>query len=94
MTDSRANVLFIVSDQHSKFHLGCYGDEGVRTPNLDRLAREGMRCTNAYTTAPVCVPARMAFMTGRRPSKTEVWTNNHILSSAIPTWAHSMGAAG
>jgi len=94
MTDSRANILFIVSDQHSKFHLGCYGDEVVRTPNLDRLAREGMRCTNAYTAAPVCVPARMAFMTGRHPSSTEVWTNNHILSSAIPTWAHAMGAAG
>ncbi|MEE3259537.1 MAG: sulfatase-like hydrolase/transferase [Candidatus Latescibacterota bacterium] len=94
MSDSRPNILFIISDQHSKYHLGCYGDPLVRTPHLDRLAAEGMRLTNTYTAAPVCVPARMAFMTGRHPSKTEVWTNGHILNSAVPTWAHAVGAAG
>ena len=94
MAESRTNILYIVSDQHSKFHLGCYGDSLVRTPNLDRLAGEGTRFSNAYTAAPVCVPARMAFMSGRHPSKTEVWGNAHILNSAIPTWAHAVGAAG
>ena len=91
---SRPNMLFIMSDQHSKFHLGCYGDPLVRTPHLDRLASEGMTFTNAYTAAPLCVPARMAFMTGRRPSANQVWTNDHILSSALPTWAHAIGALG
>ena len=91
---SRPNILFIMSDQHSRSHLGCYGDGLVRTPNLDRLASEGMTFTNAYTPAPLCVPARMAFMTGRRPSANQVWTNNHILSSAVPTWAQALGAAG
>ena len=81
------NILFILSDQHSKFHLGCYGDPLVRTPHLDRLASEGMRFANAYTPSPLCVPARMAFMTGRRPSANQVWGNDHILNSALPTWA-------
>ena len=48
MTDRRPNILFIISDQHSKYHLGCYGNPIVRTPHLDRLASEGMRLTNAY----------------------------------------------
>jgi len=90
----RQNVLILMSDQHSPHFLGCYGNELVRTPNLDRLAAEGMRFDSAYTPAPLCVPGRMSFMTARRPSANRVWTNGHILSSAIPTWAHAMGAAG
>jgi len=91
---TRYNVLILISDQHSKFHLGCYGDPLVRTPNLDRLAATGRRFDSAYCPAPLCVPSRMSFMTSRRPSANRVWTNGHILSSAIPTWAHAMGAAG
>ncbi|MFC1526356.1 sulfatase-like hydrolase/transferase, partial [Candidatus Latescibacterota bacterium] len=90
---SRPNVLILISDQHSKFHLGCYGDPLVRTPHLDRLAVEGMVFDSAYCPSPLCVPSRMSFMTGRRPSANRVWTNGHILSSAIPTWAHALGAA-
>lgn len=97
MSDSNCtpfNVLILISDQHSKHHLGCYGDSLVRTPNLDGMADQGMRFKNAYCASPLCSPSRMAFMTGRCPSANRVWTNNHILSSAIPTWAHAMGAAG
>ena len=94
MTDRRPNVLVIMSDQHSKRQLGCYGDGLVRTPNLDRLAAEGMLFRNAYTPSPLCVPGRSSFMTARRPTANRVWTNNHVLSSSIPTWVHSLGAAG
>ena len=94
MTDRRPNVLIIMSDQHSKRQLGCYGDRLVRTPNLDRLAAEGMLFQNAYTASPLCVPGRTSFLTARLPSGNRVWNNDHILSSAIPTWAHSLGAAG
>ncbi len=94
MPDPRYNALIIISDQHSKYHLGCYGDPLVRTPHLDRLAEGGMRFDNAYCASPLCVPSRMAFMTARCPSANRVWTNSHILSSAIPTWAHALGAAG
>ena len=82
------------TDQHSKAHLGCMGDGLVRTPHLDKLARDGVLCTNAYTPAPVCVPARMSFMTTRTPSGNECWLNRHILDSAIPTWAHALAPAG
>jgi len=91
---SRLNILILMSDQHNKHVLGCYGNEVVRTPNLDRLASEGMRFTNAYCPAPLCVPSRMSFMTGRTPSGNQVWDNGHILSCGIPTWAHVLGAAG
>ena len=91
---SRPNILVLMSDQHSKYHLGCYGDGVVRTPHLDSLASEGMVFDAAYCASPLCVPSRMSFMTGRRPSATQVWNNGHVLSSAIPTWAHGLGAAG
>ena len=90
----RPNVLIIMSDQHSRHHLGCYGDSLVRTPHIDRLAAEGMRFDAAYCAAPVCVPSRMSFMTSRRPTANRVWMNHNALSSAIPTWAHALGAAG
>jgi choline-sulfatase len=88
------NILLLMTDQHSKFHLGCYGDELVRTPNLDRLAASGMRFDNTYCASPVCVPSRMSFMTSRGPSANRVWNNNHVLRSDIPTWAHALGVAG
>lgn len=90
----RPNILVLMSDQHSRHALGCYGNPVVRTPNLDRLAAEGMRFNAAYCPSPLCVPSRMSFMTSRLPSRNRVWTNRHILSSAIPTWAHVLGAAG
>ena len=94
MPASRTNVLIIISDQHSKHHLGCYGDSLVRTPHLDGLAERGVRFTDAYCPSPLCVPSRMSFMTSRRPTANRAWNNGHILDSAIPTWAHAMGAAG
>ena len=90
----RYNVLLLISDQHSKFHLGAYGDPLIRTPHLDRLAGRGLRFTNAYCPSPVCSPSRMSFMTCRTPSANRVWQNSHLLYSGIPTWAHAMGAAG
>jgi arylsulfatase A-like enzyme len=94
MPSNGPNILVIMTDQHSKNVLGCHGNEIVRTPNLDRLAEEGMQFTSAYCPGPLCVPSRMSFMTMRRPGRNQVWDNTHILSSAIPTWAHALGAAG
>ncbi len=88
------NLLYIHSDQHSPFVAGCYGDPLVRTPHLDALAAEGVLLENAYCPSPICVPSRMSMLSGRHPFENRVWTNSHILSSAIPTLAHAMGAAG
>jgi len=58
----KANILFILSDDHSVPHLGCYGDPNLKTPNLDKLAAEGMRFDCTYTTAPQCVPSRSSHL--------------------------------
>lgn len=90
----RPDILLIMTDQHSKHFLGCYGNQLIRTPNLDNLAEKGMRFDNAYCPSPLCVPSRMSFMTCQTPSAIQVWNNRHILNSGIPTWAHIMAAAG
>lgn len=90
----RPNVLFIQSDQHCAAVTGCYGDPLVRTPHLDGLANRGVVLDNVYCASPLCVPSRASLLTGRYPHENEVWTNRHVLSSAVPTFAHAMGAAG
>lgn len=91
---SRPNLLYILSDQHTPEILGCYGNDVVHTPNLDRLAHEGAIFENVYCPSPLCVPSRMAMLTGQHPHETGAWANDHILDSAVPTFAHAMGAAG
>ncbi len=90
----RPNILFILTDQHARQVLGCYGDRVVRTPNLDALARSGVVFEQAYTPSPLCVPARMSLLTGRHPFRQHCWTNSDSLASDIPTTAHALGAAG
>ena len=91
---SRPNLLYIHSDQHNPCVTGCYGDPVVETPNLDGLADRGVVLENCYCPSPICVPSRMSMLTGQYPSDNQVWTNTHILDSAIPTFAHAMGAGG
>ena len=62
--DRRPNVLILMSDQHKRSCMGVAGDTTAVTPNLDRLARESIRFTNAYCTNPVCAPSRASIMTG------------------------------
>ncbi len=94
MPHPRPNLLYIHTDQHSPHVTGCYGDPLVETPNLDRLAAGGALFENAYCSSPICVPSRMAMLSGRHPYQNDCWTNEHILDSGIPTIAHAMGAAG
>ena len=58
------SVLFIISDQHKRSATGCYGHPLVRTPNIDRLAREGLLFASAYCQSPLCGPSRSSVMTG------------------------------
>ena len=94
MASDRPNLLYLHSDQHSPAVMGCAGDPLVRTPHLDSLAAQGVVLENVYCPSPLCVPARMAMLTGRHPHENEVWTNDHSLGAGSPTFAHSMGAAG
>src|SRR3954463_11829486 len=63
--EGRTNVVFVLVDDMGYADVGCYGAKDIRTPNVDRLAREGVRMTDFYANAPVCSPTRCGFITGR-----------------------------
>ena len=63
------NFIFFQSDNHNRDLLGCYGDPLVKTPNLDRIAQNGVRFTNAYAASALCCPARASIATGRFHTK-------------------------
>jgi arylsulfatase A-like enzyme len=73
-SNQRPNILWLIAEDFGP-HLGCYGTKEVWTPNLDRLAAEGVRYTRFFTTAPVCSPSRSAFMTGMY--QTTIGAHNH-----------------
>ncbi|BCJ96291.1 choline-sulfatase [Anaerocolumna cellulosilytica] len=87
------DILIFMSDQHSPL-FSEWGSERVDTPNLMRLRDEGTSFEAAYTSCPLCVPARMSMMSGLIPGKTGVFTNNDTLSSQIPCFTHALAAAG
>jgi arylsulfatase A-like enzyme len=78
----KPNILWITSEDNSPY-LGCYGDELARTPNLDRLAAEGVRYRNAFANAPVCSSARSTLITGMHACSLGV--HNHRSGAAIPS---------
>ncbi len=64
------NVVVIFADDLGYGDLGCYGNPTLRTPNLDRMACEGMKLTQFYSAAPVCTPSRAGLLTGRLPQRS------------------------
>ena len=90
----RPNFLFIITDQHRADHLGCYGNEIVRTANIDRLALDGARFDNFYVATPICMPNRATLMTGRMPSLHGARHNGIPLALTATTFVDIMRAAG
>lgn len=68
----RFNLISIVTDDQAAWSVGVYGNRESRTPNMDRLAREGARFTNAFVTTPVCSPSRAGFFTGLHPTQVAI----------------------
>lgn len=83
------NLIIIMSDEHNPRFLGCRGHEIVKTPNLDRLAGDGVLFTSAYTPSPVCVPARAAFATGKYVHQIKTWDNAMPFDGSVSSW-HSL----
>jgi arylsulfatase A len=85
------NFIVILVDDLGQTDLGCYGSRFYETPNLDRLAREGMRFTQAYSACTVCSPTRAALLTGKYPARLRVtdWIPGHARPKAklkVPDW--------
>jgi arylsulfatase A-like enzyme len=95
------NVLFILTDQHRRDCVGAYGNPEIHTPNIDRIAREGVRFDRAYAAQPVCSPNRAAILTGLYPHTSGVWENckggwedRVSLPKSVPTMAEMLRPAG
>src|SRR5690349_14761016 len=71
----RPNIVFILADDLGYGHLGCYGQTKIKTPNIDALAKEGMRFTQHYAGGNVCAPSRSVLMTGLHTGHTPVRSN-------------------
>lgn len=94
MNRQRPNVLWICSDQQRFDTLGCYGNTYVHTPNLDRLAAEGVIFENCYSQNPVCSPSRASFLSGRYPHNTGCRQNGqpvHCDLKTVPKIFHDAG---
>src|SRR5512139_616198 len=74
----RPNVVFILADDLGSADLGCYGQKKIKTPNIDRLAAEGMRFTQSYSGNPVCAPSRCTLMTGYHTGHAQVRNNKQV----------------
>ena len=73
----RPNIIYIFTDQQSATMMSCTGNPWLKTPAMDYLAANGVRFERAYTTNPVCVPARTSMMTGKFPDTYGIRSNSH-----------------
>ena len=78
----RPNIIYIMCDDMGYGDLGCYGQQLISTPNLDKMAAEGMRFTQAYAGSPVSAPSRASFMTGQHTGHVHVRGNREYWQSA------------
>jgi arylsulfatase A-like enzyme len=95
--DTRPNILFIMSDDHTTNAISCYGSRLATiapTPNIDRLASEGMRLTNCFCTNSICVPSRASILTGQYSHKNNVYTLSDTLDPKHPNVAKDLQKNG
>ncbi|MFN0101845.1 MAG: sulfatase [Bryobacteraceae bacterium] len=96
----RPNILFVMTDDHASGHLGCYGNKLVKTPNMDRLAREGTRFQNAFVTNSLCAPSRATVLTGCYSHVHGIRGNSEMkgqvenINTGLVTYPQALQAAG
>ena len=90
----RPNILILQPDQHRGTVMGCAGDTQAITPNLDRLAAQGIRFTNCASSSPVCSPFRGSFQTGLYPHRHRVVINNIRMAAEVTCFAEIFAEAG
>ena len=92
--NTKPNIVVMIADDLSYLDLGCWGNPDVKTPNLDKLATQGVRLTGNYTPAPVCSPTRQALYTGLFPVKSGAYPNHAIVNpgvKSLPTYMKPLG---
>lgn len=94
MSDSPKNLVVFMSDEHNPKLLGCAGHPIVETPNLDRLAANGVRFSSAYCTSPVCIPARASFAVGKYIYQMGYADNADAYDGKTPSWHHKLRDRG
>jgi N-sulfoglucosamine sulfohydrolase len=93
--ETRPNILFCLADDWAWPHAGAYGDQVVKTPNFDRVARKGFLFTHAFSAAPSCTPSRAAILTGQAPHRLEEGGNLHgFLPRKFPVYPDLLERAG
>ncbi len=90
----KPNVLFIICDALRQRDLGCYGNEIVKTPNIDKIADRGVKFTNYYSANPICMPNRASLLTGQYPNTHGVRSNGMIMDESIPTLTKTLKKRG
>src|SRR5210317_1439971 len=93
-TESRPNIIVLFSDQQRWDTLGCYGQKLPISPNLDKMAEEGVRFEHAFTCQPVCGPVRATLQTGKFPTEVGCEVNHRHLPVDADTLAKRMKAQG
>ncbi|HEX7316365.1 MAG TPA: arylsulfatase [Pyrinomonadaceae bacterium] len=89
----RPNIILIVADDLGRGDLGAYGQRFIKTPNLDRMAREGLRFTDAYAPSPVCAPSRASFMTGLHQGHARIRGNMNRNNERVPLKSEDLTVA-
>ena len=90
----KKDIILIMSDQHNGRYTSLFGEYSGLTLNLQRFGDEARVFSNAYCNAPLCVPSRMSFLTGKLPSETLIFDNDSILNSDEITLPHKVSLAG
>jgi arylsulfatase A-like enzyme len=91
--DKRPNIVFIMTDDHAAHAISAYGSKLIQTPNIDRLAKEGMKFENCFVTNSICTPSRAAILTGKYAHLNGVPVFNHIDNSQpmLPKYLQAAG---
>ena len=95
----KPNIVFLFPDQFRSDFSGCYGADWLETPNIDRIAVDGVRYTNAFSASPICVPVRTALLTGMNALKNGVSDNLHNLrgdwrDAGVKIWTDILSESG
>ena len=90
----RPNILFIMSDDHAEGAISVYGSELIHTPNIDKIAKEGIRFNNSFVTNSICAPSRAVLLTGKYSHMNGVRENDQVFDGSQETFPKILQSAG